>query len=304
MVRECAARIAPETHPGLDNLREACPNLEQALNDAHLADRLGDKWEQRIGPRGLNDLIWLMDHYQAAPASDAPNPSSLAPVLRALRLPPAKSSVTWWEKLKDWLRSLLQPKEESNSTWLERLLSGIESIPRQVMRIIWYGALAVIVGLAAWLVWRELKLAGVLGRMRRRGRSRNSPRPIGDPSSLSATNWTLGDELDNAQLRDRPLLLLRLLVRALVSSGRLNSERSLTHSELTRRAKFDNAEQLRRFARIASLAEHRLYGPAEAFGAPPASDDASLLEDGRQLYSQLLTAGLSTAGLSTVGSAL
>src|SRR5450755_493093 len=112
MLRECAATVAPRTHPGLDNLIEACPNLEQALNDAHLADQLGDKWQQRIGPSGLNDLIWLMDRYQAAqaaPASDAPNPASLAPVLSALR-PPDATSVTWWEQLKNWLRSLLQPK--------------------------------------------------------------------------------------------------------------------------------------------------------------------------------------------------
>jgi hypothetical protein len=303
LLRECAASIAPKTRPGLDNLREVCPNLEQALSDAQLAGQLGDNWQRRIGTRGLNDLIWLMERYQAAPASDAPNPSSLAPVLSALRLPHA-ASITWWEKFKDWLRSLLQPKQATDSTWLERLLSGIESIPRQVMRITWYAALAVVVGLAGWLVWRELKLAGVFERWRTPGASRKPSPAVGELASLSATNWTLSDDLDKAPLRDRPVLLLRLLVRALVSSGRLRGERSLTHSELTRRGQFDNAEQLRRFARIASLAEHRLYGSADAVGTPAAADDASLLQDGRELYAQLLSAASATALSSTTGGRL
>ena len=62
-------------------------------------------------------------------------------------------------------------------------------------------------------------------------------------------------------------MLLRMLVATLVQSGRLRTERSLTHRELCARATFDDAQQRQSFQRVAALAERTVYGsrdvPAE-----------------------------------------
>jgi hypothetical protein len=54
--------------------------------------------------------------------------------------------------------------------------------------------------------------------------------------------------------------LLRRLVATLVRSGRLRTERSLTYRELCTRARFDDAQQLDCFRRVAALAERTVYG--------------------------------------------
>jgi hypothetical protein len=133
-------------------------------------------------------------------------------------------------------------------------------------------------------VWRELKAAGVGTGAAKRAAERtwHAPSPAG------AKSLTL-DDVDGAPLGEQPALLLRLLVQALLQSGRLKYERSLTHRELGVRSAFDDPQQHGRFVRISLLAERALYGPnvpPASAAAPPQIDHA--LTDGRQLYAQLL----------------
>jgi hypothetical protein len=51
-----------------------------------------------------------------------------------------------------------------------------------------------------------------------------------------------------------------MLVTTLVKSGRLSTQRSLTHRELCVRARFDDARQRESFQRVAALAERTVYG--------------------------------------------
>jgi hypothetical protein len=89
-------------------------------------------------------------------------------------------------------------------------------------------------------------------------------------------------DLDAAARSDRPSILLQMLVAALVKTGRLQAERSLTHRELATRARFDDSSQRESFRRVAQLAERIVYGGAEA----PADLD-EVVQAGRALHSQL-----------------
>jgi hypothetical protein len=62
----------------------------------------------------------------------------------------------------------------------------------------------------------------------------------------------------------------------------LQAERSLTHRELTVRARFDDSSQRENFRRVAQLAERIVYGGDEA----PAELD-EVVQAGRALHSQL-----------------
>ena len=139
-------------------------------------------------------------------------------------------------------------------------------------------------------MWRELKAAGIGAGTAKR----IAERSLHVPSPAGATPLTL-DDIETVPLRERSALLLRLLVQALLQSGRLKYERSLTHRELGVHSAFDDPEQHRRFVRISLLAERLLYGPNAPYASadpPPQIDHA--LTDGRQLYAQLL-AGRSEA---------
>jgi hypothetical protein len=77
--------------------------------------------------------------------------------------------------------------------------------------------------------------------------------------------------------------LLHAIVSRLMQTGRLRTERSLTHRELVARGVFDDASQRAVFAAVAGAAESILYGPR---GEAPERLN-SLLDDGRALLAQL-----------------
>ena len=84
-IADCLTRVVPKTPLGLDHLRTVCPDLEQFITDSGVADQLGDKWRERLGPDGLKELVGIMRRYQAQPGSVGPSPSALAAVVSTLR---------------------------------------------------------------------------------------------------------------------------------------------------------------------------------------------------------------------------
>jgi hypothetical protein len=84
-------------------------------------------------------------------------------------------------------------------------------------------------------------------------------------------------------LAERIAALLRLLVSRLMQTGRLKSERSLTHRELVTLSVFDSEAQRAVFAAVAGSAESILYGAHSV----PAERLESVLGDGQVLLSQL-----------------
>jgi hypothetical protein len=281
VVSDCLARAAPDLPAGLANLTPICPALEQVLIDAGLAHQLGGQWRQKLSPAGLQDLLSLMRRYQASPSSGAPRVDAIAGIVQTLRTVPSTHS--WWERLKRWVRDLLlNPAQGADSGWLLRLLSKLVSIPRWGQQLVLYGGLTLILVAALFIVWREVAIAR--SRAGKGGRAvRADPAAVatGRGASLSVR------DLDSAAIRDKPALLLRMLVEALVASGRLGGERSLTHSELIRHVTFDSGDQQRRFARLSTLAEQMLYGARETDANSQSPEVEQTLIEGRQLYEQL-----------------
>jgi hypothetical protein len=105
-------------------------------------------------------------------------------------------------------------------------------------------------------------------------------------------------DLEQAPLAERSIVLLRLLVQALLRSGRLSSERALTYRELEERGDFDDREQRGRFARLAQVAERDRYGVP----ASPSDEWPALAREGSALYAQLLAPrGTRHAGAAVAG---
>jgi hypothetical protein len=276
---QCLKQVEPKVAPGLENISPACPDLEKELTESGIANQLGENWQARLGWRGLKDLDWLTRRYQSQVPGVGPRRDSLSGIVKELRADSENHS--WWQRVKEWLRQLLESRDFSSAGWLQRLLSGLAHMPKAVGWLLFYGGIAVILAMALVLVWREVSIAMA---------DTKRARPIRvhtEPMAASAASLSLSD-LDAVSLLDRPVLLLRLLVQALVASGRLTRERSLTCGELIHRADFDGANQQQRFARISLLAEQRRYAAAESLrGEKVSSEIESAVADGKQLYSQL-----------------
>ncbi len=291
-VLEACARspsLAGQHLRGLEQIEALCPGVTQALSALGLTEQIGEEWRGRLNPLALGQLADLQQFYAGEPRFDAPRVDSLASVISALRVQSAPQS--WWQRFKAWLRSLLRQDEaptRADTGWLERLLSHLKLKP-WVGQAIGYTTIGLVIALALWVVWRELRYANVLTRRRRPSSSpgRMEWAPQGLAREMRA------DDLDRLPLWERPSLLLQLLVQALRQSDRLGLERALTFGELSQRAKLDDELQRTRFQRIARLAERQRYGARRQPSSPDADERLrESLADGLSLYAQLrATAG-------------
>ncbi len=228
------------------------------------------------------DIQWLQHRYAQPPPGDAPDPQALAPVLADLH-PAAAEPQSWWSRFLHWLRRRMNAEPSSNPGWAKSLIDVLRRMPRWVGKAIFYVGLAAASALVLVLLWREARILWLDSR--HAGRTRR-----GAQSARSAQTSPLPNlqDIDSAPVRDRPLLLLRLLVQVLVNRRMLAGERALTHSELIARAVFVDAAQRARFARVVRLAEARQFATESLFGRlHPDSALGAALDDGRALYRQL-----------------
>ena len=269
---------------GLEQLETQCPGLTRALYDLDLAQQIGEEWRGRLNSLALGQLVDLQRYYAGPPRYEAPRVDSLASVANSLRVQTVHQS--WWERFKSWLRSLLRQDElpaNTDTGWLARLLSHLKLKP-WVARTIGYTAIGLVIALALWVIWRELRFANALTRRRRA--AAGPGRPDWTPPAF-AGEARVGD-LDGLPLWERPSLLLQLLVQALRQSDRLGIERALTFRELSERAKLDDDLQRARFEHIARLAERQRYGTRDQLPMPVSDGQLrETLADGLSLYAQL-----------------
>jgi hypothetical protein len=278
LISECANSVDRDVI-GIEALEAECPGLEEALSDSGYTALLSDAELKQLTAFGLVDLHQLDSRYRKSIAQAAGAQASiddLKPILDSLQKPPrAEVPLTWFEKFKRWLRSLIEQREEQSQSWLERWLKELD-VPKAVTNGLVYGAIGLVIILAVVVVINELRAAGVLRR-----RAKQTPRDM--LQSAGVPEKSASADLDTLDERERPAALLKLLVATLVKTGRLRTEKSLTHRELSRRAAFDASEQRARFQELAVLGETLLYGHRSV----PREHIEAVVEDGRALQREL-----------------
>ncbi len=308
---------------GIEELRLLCPDIEQAIIDAGLSTQLPEHWQRWLDRSSIEDISQLLRRYQSPLPSTAPGVTTLYQVARTLSS--SEQPHGWWEDFKAWLRKWLSPADSTESSWLNRWLSKVAA-SQLLLQALLYVLMGVTLVGTLWIVWRELKLARAGARTGAQAGPRTGSGAVRPSSLLPADARSPVDapplsleEVERAVPREQPALLLRLLVQALLQSGRLVNDRPLTHRELAVRSGFDDAGQRERFERISLLAERLLYGrpgasasataTATATGTATATvpataamsaDDAQsqisqALTDGRDLYVRWLVRGAPAA---------
>ncbi len=258
VIEECS-NSAAEDSIGLTQLEEQCPGLTRALEQAGYLALLSTAMRDGLSAYDLSDLRQVEDWYERAAPGDV-EVGTLGPILDSLNAQQAEQPPTWFERFKRWLRSKLERRSDSSDSWLTRWLDDVD-IPSAVGRAFLLAAIVLIIGLTIVVIVNELRAAGVFRKRRR----------TQDPESI-AGNVAVAAGEDPADLDAMPVdrkaqVLLRMLVKTLVQSGRLRTERSLTHRELCARAAFDDAQQRESFRRVAALAERTVYGVGEVSAA-------------------------------------
>jgi hypothetical protein len=255
IVEACRARLDPRTDIGIERIQKKCPELLPALAGAPWRDLLPQSLRERreeITAGSLRTLEELIRSSGAAGAQrDAPSREILSPVLAELG-ERGQEGATRWERFKRWLKEKVEKrKDDEDASALEkwsRKLKTSEGIA-QAVTYIGYAMVGVLV---CFVIWSELRAAGLFGGARRsRGRS--------DPAGLWRRRLMLAD-VAAAPLAERPGMLLRLLGEALTRAERLPAADGLTAGAIVRRASLDSDEDRGELARIAAIADAVRYG--------------------------------------------
>lgn len=272
---DCVGSLADDVI-GIDAIEAVCPGLEDALTDLGLTPFIAEWQWETIGVSGLSDLQRVEERYRDAPEAREVTVDSLQSVLDSLQKPvQAEQSLTWFQRFQRWLRNALNRQGADSDSWLTRWLDE-HQMSEMARQILFYGAVILVVVLAIIVIVNEVRVAR---------RARRTNRKQADSEAIKSHAATAADvvELDTAARGDRPSIVLRMLVATLVKTGRLQAARSLTHSELTTRARFDDSTQRERFQRVAQLAERIVYGGDSATTA----DLEQIVREGRTLNDQL-----------------
>lgn len=277
VLRDCAGHVGPSAR-GLEDLERRCPELSAALTELGYTQTLGDAWAGQLTGTGLSTLADLAERYQADERGSPPEITGVRAIVDGLARQ-RDQNVSRWDLFLQWLRSLLGSDPDHSLSWLDRWLEKLGNAG-DVMTYIVYGLFLCVLGVAVLFIVRELRATGVLSRRR----AAAAPGLPGAPGFVEPQGEP---QLEGAPLRDQPALLLRLLVNCLSRGGRVQANRHLTHRELVARVALDEAER-RRFAGVAGLAEALLYGrQADSMDAATAHDVERVIDEGRQLLSQL-----------------
>ena len=274
---QCAGRLDPKLDVGYERIAMRCPDLSAALERSPWAAWLPADWKEphnQLSAAGLRVLHDALARESAAAAGTRGlRPERVGEVLaRVTRTEPEHEG--WWARFKRWLHALLAPQPQEDSGWLRRLLGDV-SIDRAMLRLVTALAIAVLVVLAVVVVVNELRVAGLL---RRRPRlARQSEAGSGARGGPGLT------DLDHAEPRAQPALLLELIAARLAAQDRLPPARAFTVHELTRRARLRDEAERARLAALAAVSERVRYA-ADTVPAPALAD---ALRGGRELLAAL-----------------
>jgi hypothetical protein len=250
-IDDCIAKLDTDLDVGSARIAARCPDLTAALSQGPWAPWLPADWnrpDNQLSAGGLSELRTLLARENAPAVSrrPSPRPQRVAAALAAVTRPD-DGGATWWQRFKDWVHTILTTRAETDEHWLGRWLAQINLSARTTELVVW-GALAVVVALAAGIVLNELRLAGLLGGRERseRGGAAQLPKP---GSALAL------EQIERAAPDEQPGLLLELIALRLAEQQRLPPARALTARELEQRARLPDESARLRLAQLVGVCE-------------------------------------------------
>jgi len=254
VVEACRARLDPATDVGFERIQKRCPELLPALASAPWRNLLPQTMRERrdeISAESLRALEELVRQSgSGVKLRDAPSRKKLEPVLAELGAK-GQEGATRWERFKRWLKEKLDNrKDDDEATALEKWSRQFQT-SEGVAQAITYAGYAMVGVLVLFVIWSELRAAGLLGGTRR------------TRSESPAAQWRrrlMLSDVAAAPLADRPGMLLRLLGEALTRAERLPAAEGLTAAAIARRASLDSDQERADLAQVATTADSVRYG--------------------------------------------
>lgn len=258
MVESCRARLDARVDVGTERVTRRCPELFPALDKAPWRELLPSTLRERseeISADSLRALAELIRHAgDPGERRAAPDGKTLETVLASLG-EQGQQGATRWERFKRWLKQKFENrKDDDEPGWLEKWARQFRT-SEGVAQAITYVGYALVMGLVLFVIWSELRAAGLLGGVRRAARGSG-------PAAEWRRRLMLTDVLA-ALPADRPGMLLRLLGEALTRARRLPAADGLPAVVIARRAQLDSEAERAELESVANTAQQVRYAPQQ-----------------------------------------
>ena len=252
-----------------------CPEAHAGLAAGALARHLPPDWDKRVSAAKLQRYRFLLTT-EPVPAGRRPGIGAVESIVKETAAAVDVQNRSLWQRFKDWLRNLLERgANDATNDWLARWLE--EHFPSaRVIKVFLYVVLAALVGGIAWVVYSELRTAGLFGRRARAG-GEAGPAGAADEDKRALT-------LAGASEAEAPSILLALLLEQLRRLGRAHDRNGMTHRELLRAVRFEAGADDETFRTLLGAAERLRYASVP----PPAVSLRAAVESGVRLLESLV----------------
>jgi hypothetical protein len=277
VIDDCLARIDAGLDVGYERIAARCPDLTPALTQSPWAPWLPSGWDNpknELSAQGLSELRRLLSRALEKPlVAHQPRVERVHAILAGLKAQ-EQAQESWWTRFKAWLRGVLTPRAQADSGWLQRLFGRLP-VSEAIVKVIVWCVLGAIVALAGVVVVNELRVAGLL---------RRRVRAAAAGSAVSAARAGTLD-IEAANPRQQPGLLLDRIAARLGEQGRLPPARAFTALEVARAASLRDDGERARLTELARVSERARYSDEEI---APARLSGALL-GGHELLAALET---------------
>ncbi len=249
-IDDCLGQLDRGLDVGYQRIAARCPDLTPSLMQSQWAAWLPRDWKEPanlLSAESLDELRTLLVREPGVtPGRGLPSVEHVSAVLTRISQSDQPRG-GWWTRLWQWLREVLTPRPEpAGEGWWRRLV-GETGLSQVLLDALAWGALLLVIVLAAVVVANELRVAGLLkSRARASGRARAAPGGTASPTM---------QDLERASPLEQLPLLLELITRRLAEQERMPPARSLTVRELTRAAQLPGESDREHLAELATACE-------------------------------------------------
>ena len=184
-IDRCVDVLEVDVDLGFERINARCPELARRMQGSDWAAWLPAGWNDPyndVSARSLAQLEMLVfRELDLERGPRRPDVAALRPIVADLTLRNQNAGGAW-ARFEAWLKSLLKaPASHADGSSLGRITRGV-SVPQAILEIVTYATLAIIVGLALFILVNEWRAAGI---HRRGGRAAMLPR-VSRQSSAAA----------------------------------------------------------------------------------------------------------------------
>lgn len=249
-----------DSHPF--DLTKRCPELAERLAASVDVAAIGVLEVNALSIDGLRDLQFFARGFDRQPIGGenfSPDFDQLDALLADVLIEESIDDGLWQRFLR-WLEEYTRSAEAPE---LKRLLSWFDDLdpPSWLAEVLLKGSIVLIVLLALIVVGNELRLAGVMGRLRKRHRPEA---PVSSPAATPTQAAMSLDDLAPLPSRQLAAAVLGLVIRTFADRGWLASTSSFTNGELVRQIGRRQSALGDPFAGLVGAIEQIIYGDRDA----------------------------------------